>query len=163
MLEEKEKIIKVIQNSDRELSTREISEITGINWQKTKKTLMKLYKEKVVSWEKKKGRNLWKIEKNKKPFKDLKLNKERAEKIPEQKIARNKLSYILAIVMIYSIAGTTWLVYTKKEEALTNIIIWSISSFWVFFIGYYGWSLAKRLSESFKAKRKEEDEPKQKE
>jgi DNA-binding transcriptional regulator YhcF (GntR family) len=151
MSNEQERIVGVLQNAGKELSTREIAERAGINWANTKKILQNLYKEKAVTWGKVKNRNLWKLaEQNKKSFPDMKLNKEQVERLPETtiKVTGHALRYILAIVIVYLIISMLWLIYTKREEFLMSIVLWSIGGFWAFFMGYYGWMLAQQIHES---------------
>ena len=160
MATDKERILGILQNATTPLSTREVSDRVGINWANTKKILQTLYKEKAVKWEKVKNRNLWQMaENNKKPFTG-RITKDHVEKIPETtiKMTGHALRYLLAIVAIYLIISMLWLIYTKKEEFIDSIVLWSIGGFWAFFMGYFGWILAEQITNSFtnKVKRRKE-------
>ena len=146
-------VLDTLRRSKKPLSTKEIADHTEISWSRAKATLLSLHEQKLIEWNKTKNRHQWKYIENDKMFQlaDIKISKEKVEKIPEKtiKATGTAIKYSLVLVLIYIIISTALIIYANQQQFLENIVLWSIGGFWAFFMGYWGWMFADQISKSF--------------
>lgn len=57
--------------------------------------------------------------------------------------------YIISIIFILMVQGGT--------ESLTNLVTWSVTGFFTFFMGYFGWMFAQSIMEMIAGKEEKEE------
>jgi len=62
------------------------------------------------------------------------------------------------MIFIYIAISIFVLVYTDSSEQIRNIIVYSISGFFTFFMGYFGWMFARTVLEIMSGKKPSEDD-----
>lgn len=70
------------------------------------------------------------------------------------KITDRIIKWILIIILVYIVISMLYLSYNQRGEFLVNIVIWSVGGFWAFFMGYWGWMFAEKITQSFVKKTK---------
>jgi len=83
--------------------------------------------------------NLSRLINKKSPFQDLPLKTMKVTVYALRWIFLLIFLYIISIILILTIQGGT--------ESLTNIVTWSVTGFFTFFMGYFGWILAQGMIE----------------
>ena len=63
------------------------------------------------------------------------------------KITIHALRWILLIIFLYIISIIFILIIQGGTDSLTNIITWSVTGFFTFFMGYFGWMFAQGIVE----------------
>jgi hypothetical protein len=84
------------------------------------------------------------------------LNKkdELFDKLPETTLRYTivALQYIFLIILIYIAGSMIFLFISNRLEFITQIVGWSITGFFAFFMGYFGYSLAQHITIYFSKK-----------
>jgi hypothetical protein len=74
------------------------------------------------------------------------------------KITMRMLKWIFVIIFIYIAVSIIFLIVQGGDEQIRNIILYSVSGFFTFFMGYFGWMFARSVSEIVGGKNIQRDE-----
>jgi len=74
------------------------------------------------------------------------------------KITIRMLKWIFVIIFMYIAVSIILLIAQGGDEQIRNIIVYSVSGFFTFFMGYFGWMFARSISELVGAKKLQEDD-----
>jgi drug/metabolite transporter (DMT)-like permease len=83
--------------------------------------------------------NLSKIFPKKRSFEDLPLK--------TMKVTVYALRWIFLLIFLYIISTILILTIQGGTESVVNIVTWSVTGFFTFFMGYFGWILAQGMIE----------------
>jgi uncharacterized membrane protein YjjP (DUF1212 family) len=98
---------------------------------------------------------------NKKNFtKQLNKKKLDLEELPNAtiKLTVRMLKWIFVLIFVYIAASIVFLIFQGGSEQLRNIIVYSVSGFFTFFMGYFGWMFARSVSETVGGKKLQGDD-----
>ena len=70
------------------------------------------------------------------------------------RMTMHALRWIFLIIFIYIIVSIIMLLIQGGNESITNIIVYSVTGFFTFFMGYFGWMFARSIVEMMSGKRK---------
>ena len=74
------------------------------------------------------------------------------------KITLRMLKWIFVIIFIYIAMSIVFLIIQGGDEQIKNIVLYSVSGFFTFFMGYFGWMFARSVSEIVGGKKIQGDE-----
>jgi hypothetical protein len=74
------------------------------------------------------------------------------------KVTLRMLKWIFVIIFIYIAISIVFLIVKGGDQQLQNIILYSVSGFFTFFMGYFGWMFARSVSEIVGGKKPQGDE-----
>ena len=74
------------------------------------------------------------------------------------KITLRMLKWIFVIIFIYIAMSIIFLIVQGGDEQIRNIVLYSVSGFFTFFMGYFGWMFARSVSEIVGGKKIQGDE-----
>lgn len=98
---------------------------------------------------KKSKNNLSKLMDRKIPLEDLPLK--------TMKVTFHALRWIFLMIFLYIISIIFLLIIEGGTESLTNIVTWSVTGFFTFFMGYFGWMFAQNIVEMVAGKKGKEE------
>ena len=90
--------------------------------------------------------NLSKIFPKRASFEDLPLK--------TMKVTVYALRWIFLLIFLYIISTVLILTIQGGTESVVNIVTWSVTGFFTFFMGYFGWLLAQGMIEMITGKNK---------
>ena len=104
-----------------------------------------------------------KLSKNikKKPSMINKKNKKLdLEELPftTMKITIRMVKWIFVIIFLYIAVSIFFLIIQGGDEQIRNIIVYSVSGFFTFFMGYFGWMFARSVIEVVAGKKPRSDD-----
>ena len=67
------------------------------------------------------------------------------------------LKWIFVLIFIYIAVSIVFLIVQGGDEQIRNIVVYSVSGFFTFFMGYFGWMFARSVSEIVSGKKLQED------
>jgi len=106
-------------------------------------------------------RKLSKNHLKKSPFKHpLIQEKINLEALPctTMKITLRMVKWIFVMIFIYIAISIIVLIIQGGDEQIRNILVYSVSGFFTFFMGYFGWMFARSVSEIVGGKKMQGDE-----
>ena len=74
------------------------------------------------------------------------------------KITLRMLKWIFVLIFMYIAVGIVFLIAQGGDEQIRNIILYSVSGFFTFFMGYFGWMFARSVSEIVGGKKLQGDD-----
>jgi len=74
------------------------------------------------------------------------------------KITLRMLKWIFVIIFIYIAVSIVFLILQGGDKQIQNIVVYSVSGFFTFFMGYFGWMFARSVSEIVGGKKIKEDD-----
>ncbi len=74
------------------------------------------------------------------------------------KVTIRMLKWIFLLIFLYISVSIFILIIQGGNESIRNIIVYSISGFFTFFMGYFGWMFARNVMEIFYGKNVTEEE-----
>lgn len=74
------------------------------------------------------------------------------------KVTIRMLKWIFVLIFIYIAVGIVFLIAQGGDEQIRNIILYSVSGFFTFFMGYFGWMFARSVSEIVGGKKPQGDD-----
>ena len=91
--------------------------------------------------------------------KNLKNKKLGLEELPFTtiKVTISMLKWIFLLIFIYIAVSIFVLIIQGGDEQIRNIIVYSVSGFFTFFMGYFGWMFARSVTEIVSGKEPNED------
>jgi len=91
--------------------------------------------------------------------KNLKNKKIDLEELPVNtiKITLRMVKWIFVLIFIYIAVSIVFLIAQGGDEQIRNIIVYSVSGFFTFFMGYFGWMFARSVSEIVSGKKAPKD------
>ncbi|MFO7678015.1 MAG: hypothetical protein R6V50_06525 [Thermoplasmatota archaeon] len=91
-----------------------------------------------------------------------KLNKKKLdlEELPNAtiKLTLRMVKWIFVLIFIYIAGSIVFLIFQGGSEQIRNIVVYSVSGFFTFFMGYFGWMFARSVSEIFGGKKLKRDD-----
>ena len=95
-----------------------------------------------------------------KRIKNNKTKKIDFEEIPFTtiRVTMHALRWIFFLIFIYIAVSIVILLVQGGNESLTNIIVYSVTGFFTFFMGYFGWMFARSVMEMVSGKQLKQDE-----
>ena len=66
--------------------------------------------------------------------------------------------WIFVLIFVYIAVSIVFLILQGGDEQIRNIVVYSVSGFFTFFMGYFGWMFARNVSEIFSGKKLQGDE-----
>jgi len=73
------------------------------------------------------------------------------------KITLRMLKWIFVLIFMYIAISIVFLIIQGGDEQIRNIIVYSVSGFFTFFMGYFGWMFARSVSEIVSGKKLQGD------
>ena len=73
------------------------------------------------------------------------------------KVTLRMLKWIFVLIFIYIAISIVFLIVQGGDEQIRNIVVYSVSGFFTFFMGYFGWMFARSVSEIVSGKKLQED------
>lgn len=74
------------------------------------------------------------------------------------RVTMHALRWIFLAIFIYITVSIVLLLIQGGNESLTNIVVYSVTGFFTFFMGYFGWMFARSIVEIIRGKElKKED------
>ena len=73
------------------------------------------------------------------------------------KVTISMLKWIFLLIFIYIAVSVFILIIQGGDEQIRNIIVYSVSGFFTFFMGYFGWMFARSVTEIVSGKKPNED------
>ncbi len=73
------------------------------------------------------------------------------------KVTLRMLKWIFVLIFIYIAVSIVFLIVQGGDEQIRNIVVYSVSGFFTFFMGYFGWMFARSVSEIVSGKKLQED------
>ena len=74
------------------------------------------------------------------------------------KITLRMFKWIFVLIFIYIAVSIVFLIVQGGDEQIRNIILYSVSGFFTFFMGYFGWMFARSVSEIVGGKKTQGDD-----
>lgn len=74
------------------------------------------------------------------------------------KITLRMLKWIFVLIFMYIAVSIVFLILQGGDEQIRNIVVYSVSGFFTFFMGYFGWMFARSVSEIVGGKKSQEDD-----
>ena len=74
------------------------------------------------------------------------------------KITLRMLKWIFVLIFMYIAVSIVFLILQGGDEQIRNIVVYSVSGFFTFFMGYFGWMFARSVSEIVGGKKHQEDD-----
>ena len=74
------------------------------------------------------------------------------------KVTIRMLKWIFVLIFIYIAVSIVFLIAQGGDEQIRNIIVYSVSGFFTFFMGYFGWMFARSVSEIVGGKKPQGDD-----
>ncbi len=74
------------------------------------------------------------------------------------KITLRMLKWIFVLIFVYIAVSIVFLIAQGGDEQIRNIILYSVSGFFTFFMGYFGWMFARSVSEIVGGKKPQGDD-----
>ena len=74
------------------------------------------------------------------------------------KVTLRMLKWIFVLIFIYIAISIVFLILQGGDEQIRNIVVYSVSGFFTFFMGYFGWMFARSVSEIVGGKKLQGDE-----
>jgi hypothetical protein len=74
------------------------------------------------------------------------------------RVTMHALRWIFFLIFIYIAVSIVILLVQGGNESLTNIIVYSVTGFFTFFMGYFGWMFARSVMEMVSGKQLKQDE-----
>jgi len=74
------------------------------------------------------------------------------------KITLRMLKWIFVLIFMYIAVSIVFLILQGGDEQIRNIVVYSVSGFFTFFMGYFGWMFARSVSEIVGGKKPQEDD-----
>ncbi len=74
------------------------------------------------------------------------------------KITLRMLKWIFVLIFVYIAVSIVFLIAQGGDEQIRNIIVYSVSGFFTFFMGYFGWMFARSVSEIVGGKKLQGDD-----
>jgi hypothetical protein len=65
------------------------------------------------------------------------------------RVTLRALRWIFLLIFVYISISIILLIIQGGNEFITNIVVYSITGFFTFFMGYFGWMFAKNVMEMF--------------
>lgn len=97
-----------------------------------------------------------------KPKKSKKLNSKKIdiEELPFTtiRVTMHALRWIFFLIFIYMAVSIVILLIQGGNESLTNIIVYSVTGFFTFFMGYFGWMFARSVMQMVSGKEPHQDD-----
>ena len=95
-----------------------------------------------------------------KPSRSLIHKKIDFEEIPfaTVKVTMHALRWIFLIIFVYITVSIVLLIIQGGNEFITNIVVYSVTGFFTFFMGYFGWMFARSILEIMSGKQLKEDD-----
>lgn len=73
------------------------------------------------------------------------------------KVTIRMLKWIFLLIFIYMAVSILLLIIQGGDEQIRNIVVYSVSGFFTFFMGYFGWMFARSVTEIVSGKKLEEE------
>ena len=74
------------------------------------------------------------------------------------RVTMHALRWIFLAIFIYIAVSIFLLIIQGGNESITNIVVYSVTGFFTFFMGYFGWMFARSIVEIIRGKElKKED------
>lgn len=73
------------------------------------------------------------------------------------RITLHALRWIFCLILLYIVISIIFLIIQGGNEFVTNIVVYSITGFFTFFMGYFGWMFAKSVVEMFSGEKPQDD------
>ncbi len=91
--------------------------------------------------------------------KKLKDKKIYIEELPftTMKVTMHALRWVFFLIFIYIAVSIVLLLVQGGNESLTNIVVYSVTGFFTFFMGYFGWMFARSVMKMVSGKEIEPD------
>jgi len=74
------------------------------------------------------------------------------------KVTLRMLKWIFVLIFVYIAISIVFLILQGGDEQIRNIVVYSVSGFFTFFMGYFGWMFARSVSEIVSGKKLQGDE-----
>jgi hypothetical protein len=74
------------------------------------------------------------------------------------RVTLHALRWIFFLIFIYIAVSIVILLIQGGNESLTNIVIYSVTGFFTFFMGYFGWMFARSVVEMVSGKEIKQDD-----
>jgi len=74
------------------------------------------------------------------------------------RITLHALRWIFLLIFMYIIISIIILIIQGGNESVTNIVVYSITGFFTFFMGYFGWMFARSIVEFISGKEPKKDD-----
>ena len=74
------------------------------------------------------------------------------------KITLRMFKWIFVLIFIYIAVSIVFLIVQGGDEQIRNIVVYSVSGFFTFFMGYFGWMFARSVSEIVGGKKTQGDD-----
>ena len=74
------------------------------------------------------------------------------------KITLRMLKWVFVLIFLYMTISIIILILQGGDEQIKNIIVYSVSGFFTFFMGYFGWMFARSVSEIVGGKKPQGDD-----
>ena len=74
------------------------------------------------------------------------------------KITLRMLKWVFVLIFLYIAISIFVLILQGGDEQVRNIIVYSVSGFFTFFMGYFGWMFARSVSEIVGGKKPQGDD-----
>ena len=74
------------------------------------------------------------------------------------RVTMHALRWIFFLIFIYIAVSIVILLVQGGNESLTNIIVYSVTGFFTFFMGYFGWMFARSVMEMVNGKEMKQDD-----
>jgi hypothetical protein len=68
------------------------------------------------------------------------------------------LRWIFILIFIYMAVSIVLLLVQGGPDSITNIVMYSVTGFFTFFMGYFGWMFARNVMELVSGKKPQEDD-----
>lgn len=97
-----------------------------------------------------------------KNFKPRRLHFEKKINVEElpfttMRVTIHALRWIFLLILIYIVISILFLIFQGGDQFVTNIIAYSVTGFFTFFMGYFGWMFARSVMEIVSGKRPQDD------
>lgn len=73
------------------------------------------------------------------------------------KVTMRMVKWIFVIIFAYISVSILFLIIQGGDEQIRNIVVYSVSGFFTFFMGYFGWMFARSVLEVVGGKKLQED------
>jgi hypothetical protein len=95
-----------------------------------------------------------------KRIKKLKDKKIDIEELPFTtiRVTMHALRWIFLLIFIYMAVSIILLLIQGGNESLTNILVYSVTGFFTFFMGYFGWMFARSVMKMVSGKEIHQDD-----
>ncbi len=74
------------------------------------------------------------------------------------RVTMHALRWIFFLIFIYITVSIVLLLIQGGNESLTNIVVYSVTGFFTFFMGYFGWMFARSVMKMVSGKEMHQDD-----